>query len=146
MTKQKISTLDKCIYAFLIIAFIATIIIAILGLRFRYVPNTDSITSRVNLLPIIISSNLSIIASKNDAGKHANLRWFEKIEVKDQNSDWFTPALSYYCTQQDMIDYIDKLHGYITIRFVTRNSQQFNIEKTLKEISFNPSSQCQKSG
>ncbi len=144
MTSRKVSHFDKCIYACLVAAFLVTIILAILGLHSQRVPNTASIHARAGHLPINITETIAITSSKNDAGKHASLRWFEKVEVKNIDSDWLKTSLHYYCTQQDMIDYVDKLHGYISIRFITRNNQQFHIEKIMKEISFNPSNQCQK--
>ena len=144
MTNKKVPILDKCIYVFLVIAFAVTIILVFLGAHTRYVPNSDSITARVNRLPITINDDISITSSKNDAGKHASLRWFEKVEVRNINSDWVTASLNYYCSQQDMVNYIVNLNGSITIRFVTRNDQQFNIEKILKQISFTPSTQCKK--
>lgn len=123
MTKKQTTTVDKIVYAFLIFALTATVVISFLGGQKNNTSNINNITERKNLIPIQINQVATIILTKGDnAGRSHSLRWFEKVLVTDLQSSWLTESLDYYCKQENIISFIKKYNGNFNIRFITKNN------------------------
>ena len=142
MTNRQTTKIDKVVYGFLILAFMATFIILLLGGHTNRSPNIDSIIARNKLLPIKTNQSSTIISSKNDAGKSHRLRWFEKVLISNTDSKNVTETLAYSCKQEDIINFVKNMNGNFNIRFITKTNNKFSYERIVNDINFNPDVDC----